>query len=188
MNCKPTFFIATALFVMSLCPVVNGQLTISSTSTVGIGASEAVILSAVGTDPVSNLTLITASDGPVVSSITGLGLLAGNTPSHPAGAAPGGTAVSSTFLGPFNPQSIDGQDFVSVGFDTTALNVGDTFNLALSFSGVDTFFNDNSTDIDVNASDVFQITVVGEAIPEPSSAAFLLATGSLALLRRRKRC
>lgn len=194
MNYKTLRLIAVALFVISFSGTLNGDIMLTvDNPTVRVGPNESIILTAAGIDPISNLDLVAVinafdGSGPEIQSFTGLGVFAGVTPAFPPGGNPPARATNLTFTGPFTPVSIDGQDFVAIGFDTSALSVGDTFDLSLSFNSIDTVFTNNQDPNPfVNAlfPEAFQITVVSN-VPEPSSLALLLATGSLALLRRRK--
>ena len=194
MNYKTSGFVAAIAFVvaMSFGPVLNAQITISvNNPTVGIGTNETVSLSATGTDPVAILTLVTVVDQnlpvattPNISSISGVGGFSGATSNFPTSLPAIATNPSFT-LG--SPVVIDGTDFATIGFDTSGLSAGDTFDLDLSFNGINSFFNDNNADIEAIFPESFVITVVDtEAIPEPSALVLLLAGGGVAMLRRRK--
>ena len=196
MTYKISGFIACAAFfiAMSFGQAVNGQITITSTSTVGIGSSEFVNFTASGVDPVNVLTLATAINqntgtDPDIVDVVGLGFFGGVTPTFAGGAAglPANSPQATVAL--FNSAStgvIDGQEFAAVELDTTGLSVGDVFDIDLAIGPSSTVFADGATAVDANFPSSFQITVVGAAIPEPSSVVLLLATGGLALVRRKR--
>jgi len=189
MNFKTTGFVATFLLAVSLCPILHGQITITpSNLTVGVGTNELVTLTASGTDIVTSadvIAIINNIDGTAPTFSSTGGILGQSIFS----VAPNfGTnipqAIDATFVpNPFG--SIDGEDFLSLSFDTSALSPTDTFEVALEFNGTPTLFVGADGAIETNFVSPFTVTVVGD-VPEPSSIVFLLATGSLAMLRRRK--
>jgi len=189
MKFKNIGFVAAFLLAFSLGSILHGQISLSpSRVIVNVGANEVVNLTASGSDLVNNLDLIAIINGnngtgPVFSAapVTGLSVL----PATPFFGTNIPQAIDSTFT-VATPSSVDGQDVVALSFDTTSLSPGDTFDLDLGFGGTDTLFSSAAAGaIETNFSSPIEISIVD--VPEPSSIAFLLGAGSLAMLRRRKR-
>ena len=81
----------------------------------------------------------------------------------------------------------DGVEIGTIGFDTTDLNVGDTFEVSLeSWSFSYLFLQQTEQEITTTNDGPFTITVVAAAVPEPSSLIVLSAAVGLVLTRRRR--
>ena len=197
MNFNITGMIAAATFLafISCGQSLDAQILITGENTIELGGADTIVFSASGSDPVSGVTFVTAvnnndGSGPSIIDVLGLGAFDGVAPVFSGGADPVSSprAVIANFE-QAGSQSIDGTDFVEVSFDTSTLSVGDEFFLTLALGAQETVFT-NDTDgadssVDTNFQLTFPVTVVA-AVPEPSSLALLLATGGLAVLRRRK--
>ena len=193
MNFNINSFIAAAAFLamISCGQNLNAQITISAENTIEIGSNETITFSASGTDSVSDVTLVAVVDqntgsGPSIIDVIGLEVFDGAAVSFGPNADPGTSprAVVANF-DVASPQLIDGTDFAAVSFDTSILEVGDFFDIALAFGIQETTFGNADGEVEAIFPDAFRVTVVS-AVPEPSSLVLLLATGGLAVLRRRK--
>lgn len=196
------------LATLSLTLEANAQINVDLTPTVGIGASETLTFTASGPNSVAGLNFFlviedggaaiggAATDPPIVS-FTPTGFFGASTPAF-ATSAP--LATNGAFTLPTGVTAIPGAapaPFAFLDVDTSSLSVGSTF--AVSLAGALPAGSFNSEFLDLSGNPVattfeggqpFIVTVVGEdavaAVPEPSSAAVLIAIGSLVAMRRKR--
>ena len=157
------FVVANSIFIGS----ASAGLTITIDSTIDVGTSESISLFATGPDSVTDLNFVfvvedggealggSATDPPIID-VLGQGIFAGGTVGFSPTANPtnsplgviGGISVGS----PVTPAA-GGSPVATILFDTSSLNVGDTFELALAQGIQTTSFNNNDTPVSTEFAD-----------------------------------
>jgi len=126
-----------------------------------------------------DLSLGGVANPPPVVNISGLGIFSGaSTVFTPASLSASSNAEAS-FSIPNSAALTNGAPIAEVFFDTTGLSNGDVF-----LYGPDATFFNAGAEFETASVLTFFGTVV--AVPEPSSASFLLALGSIVLMRRKR--
>ena len=190
-----------ALFTVLICSTSAYCQSISLThsnspneTTIGIGSNASIVLFSEGTNlpavdslelsisPASLIQLFSDFVAtPEITNISGLGIFEGATtsftPFSPLNGFPNRSDAEAVFSIPSSTALVDNAPIAEIFFDTSELSEGNLFNY--SISGV--FLNGNER---FEANNAFNF--VATVVPEPSSAAFMLALGSVAMLRRKR--